>query len=162
MTNPVEYWQLQEVNSERPAPPEDDFQAMEDWETDPDAWKEPDAVPSATSSLLDRFRDLYEEKSLLDGLKAPLNQASPEFFDLVKAYWAQLARDRSPELPLTADQDEYRQMSFGDKAATAHRMNDVMRHVFDWMISHGKEPIPGWTQWQKTGVPPEMEHLIEN
>jgi hypothetical protein len=160
MTNPVEYWQLQEVMSERPAPPEDDFQTTEDWEKDPDAWKDPDAVPSPTTSLLERFEELYLDESLLDGLKAPLSEASPEFFDLLKAHWSQLARDNSPELPLTADKDEYRQLSARDKALTAHRMNEAMRHVFDWMISQGKEPIQGWPQW-RVEMPPEIEHLIE-
>lgn len=161
MSNPVEYWQLQEVMAERPTPPEDHIQASLDWETDPDAWKEPDAAPPAMKSLLDNFEDLYDEKSLVEGMRGPLATADPEFFDLVKAYWAQLKRDNSPLLPVTADANELHTLQPKDMAVTLDRMNEIMRTVFDWMISQGKMPVDGWTTWN-VALPPQLEDLLED
>ncbi|GAB2714172.1 hypothetical protein ACX801_17950 [Arthrobacter bambusae] len=161
MSNPVEYWQSQEVTSERPPAPEEDIQASLAWEADQEAWKEPQASPPFMTPLVDLFEDLYEEKSILDGLKAPVSNADPEFFDLVKAYWAQLNRDKSPLLPLTADAHQLRLMSKKDQAVTLDRTNELMAFVFDWMIAQGKEPIPGWTTWHGV-LPQELEDLLED
>ena len=159
--NPVEYRQLQEVMSERAPDRDMDVQGALDWETDPEAWKEPHSAEPYMSSLVDNFEDLYDGKSLLEGLKAPVSEADPEFFDLVKAYWAQLKRDRSPLLPLTADADELRGMSKKDQAVTLDRANELMATVFDWMLSHGKAPIPGWTSWLGV-LPQHLEDLLED
>ncbi|MGY4544366.1 hypothetical protein ACVWY0_004310 [Arthrobacter sp. UYNi723] len=161
MSNPVEQWQLQEVMSERASAPETDIEAALNWEIDPEAWKEPHAAAPHMTSLVQNFEELYEGKSLLDGLKTPLSEADPEFLDLVKAYWAQMKRDHSPLLPLTADAHELHRLSAKDMAVSLDRMNEIMRTVFDWMISQGKQPVPGWTTW-KVGLPPELEELLED
>jgi hypothetical protein len=159
--NPVEYRQLQEVMSERAPEPEEDIEGALAWERDPEAWKEPHGAAPFMGSLVENFEDLYDEKSLLLGLKAPVSEADPEFFDLVKAYWAQLKRDRSPLLPLTADADELRRMSKKDQAVTLDRANELMATVFDWMLSQGKAPIPGWTSWLGV-LPQHLEDLLED
>lgn len=161
MTNPVEYWQLQEVMAERPPAPETDVQADLAWETDPEAWKEPHCAAPYMSSLMENFEDLYDRRSLLEGLKAPVSEADPEYFDLVKAYWAQLKRDKSPLLPLTADVQELASMSRKDQAVSLDRTNELMAFVFDWMIEQGKEPIPGWRTWMGV-LPQELEDLLED
>lgn len=159
--NPMEQAQLREVMSERPTPPEDDIQASLDWETDPEAWKEPDAAPPAMRSLLDLFEDLYDEKSILDRLKTPIKDADPEFFDLVKAYWAQLSRDKSPLLPLTADENEFKALTHRDGAVTIDRLDRILETVFDWMISQGKSPVADWTEWISI-VSPQAEQYLQD
>ena len=159
--NPMEQAQLREVMSERAPSPEEDVQVSLDWETDPDAWKEPLASPPYMSPLMDLFEDLYEEKSILDRLKAPVTEADPEFFDLVKAYWAQLERDDSPLLPLTADENEFRALSPRDAAVTIDRLDRILQTVFDWMISEGKSPIHGWTEWTSI-VSPQAEQYLDD
>jgi hypothetical protein len=161
MSNPVEQWQLQEVMSERASAPETDTEAALNWESDPEAWKEPHAAAPHMTSLVQNFEELHEGKSLLDGLKSPLSEADPEFLDLVKAYWAQMKRDHSPLLPLTADAHELHRLSAKDMAVSLDRMNEIMRSVFDWMISQGKQPVPGWTTWN-VGLPPELEEWLED
>jgi hypothetical protein len=46
-------------------------------------------------------------------------------------------------------------------AVSLDRMNEIMRSVFDWMISQGKQPVPGWTTWN-VGLPPELEEWLED
>ena len=159
--NPMEQAQLREVMSERPFPPEGDVQASLAWETDPNAWKEPQASPPYMAPLVDLFEDLYDEKSILDRLKTPLTEADPEFFDLVKAYWAQLKRDNSPLLPLTADETEFMALTHKEGAITIDRLDRILETVFDWMISQGKSPIPGWTVWTSI-VSPQAEQYLDD
>lgn len=160
MSNPVEFWQLQEVMSEQAPDERTDFLTAS-WESDQEAWKNPHYAAPHMRTLVELFEDLYYGKSLLDGLKAPLSDADPEFLDLVKAYWAQLDRDRSPLLPLTADAHVLHRLAPKDMAENLDRINEIMRTVFDWMISQGKTPVPGWGTWN-VGLPPELETLLED
>jgi hypothetical protein len=161
MEDMVSRQMLREVMSEAPSDEWED-QATEDWENDPDAWKDPHYAAPRMVPLVDQFRDLYADQSLLEGLKGELGEASPEFVDLVKARWAQLVRDGDPSLPLTADSHELRALPEKDVAVTMDRMNEILRTVFDWMISQGKEPIPGWTQWLVQPGPQRMMDLLED
>lgn len=159
--NPMEQAQLREVMSERPIPPEEDIQVSLAWETDPEAWKEPVASPPYMPPLVDLFEDLYEETSILDRLQAPIKDADPEFFILVKAYWAQLKRDNSPLLPLTADENEFRALTHKEGAVTIDRLDRILATVFDWMISQGKSPVADWTEWISI-VSPQAEQYLDD
>jgi hypothetical protein len=77
----------------------------------------------------------------------------------VKAYWAQLKRDRSPLLPVTADEEEFKALPMGDAAVTIARLDLILNTVFDWMISEGKTPIRGWSQWTSIVSPQAEQHL---
>ena len=106
--NPVEYRQLQEVMSER-APDQGHGRTRSPGLGDRSGGVEGTALRGTVHELLvENFEELYDGKCLLDRLKSPVTDADPEFFDLVKAYWAQLKRDRSPLLPVTADADEFK------------------------------------------------------
>jgi hypothetical protein len=156
--NPVEQMQLREVMSER-APDERTDVLTAAWENDPEAWQDPHYSAPYMRTLVENFEELYDGKSILDRLKSPVTDADPEFFDLVKAYWAQLKRDRSSLLPVTADEEEFKALPMGDAAVTIARLDLILNTVFDWMISQGKTPIPGWSQWTSIVSPQAEQHL---
>jgi len=54
-----------------------------------------------------------------------------------------------------------RGMTKKDQAVTLDRANELMATVFDWMLSQGKAPIPGWTSWLGV-LPQHLEDLLED
>ncbi|WP_458112120.1 hypothetical protein M1D88_17985 [Arthrobacter sp. R1-13] len=114
---------------------------------DLEEWQDPHYGAPYLITLVENFEQLHDGTPILDLLKSPVTEADPEFFDLVKAYWAQLYRDGSPLLPVTADEVEFKALSKRDAAVTIERLDLILNTVFDWMTSQGKSPIPGRSEW---------------
>ena len=129
--------------------------AITAWDNDPEAWKEPLAAAPTQRSLRDQFEDLYVDRSVLEFFRAPLSEATGEFFDLVKARWVQMARDRDPQMPRTADADEFKTLSLDERIRATDRLDRLMHSVFDYLASQGRTAVPGWTEWY-TIVPENM------
>ncbi|GAB3253101.1 hypothetical protein [Arthrobacter pigmenti] len=149
--DPVHEQQVRETMSEQPESP-NDFWAEEEivlFENNRQGWKEPHEAPSHHLSLVETFDQMYTETSLLTTLRPPLSQGTDEFFDHVKALWAQRARERDPAQPPTELAD-IRALPDREKIEAMIYLDAVLATVFEWMRAQGRDPIPGLTDWPQT------------
>lgn len=161
-SDPVREQQLREAMSERAESP-NDFWIEEEiriFEKDEEGWKEPHAAPSHHLSLAETFEEMYTEESLLTTLRPPLSQGTEQFFDHVKALWAQRTRERDPHQPST-EMADIRALPTRQKIEAMVYLDGVLATVFEWMRSQDLDPIPGLTEWPQT-IPDHILARLEN
>ena len=131
------------------------------FESDPEAWKNPHFAPAYYQTLLESFEERYDEMSLFEGTGKALENATEEFEDYSMALWEQMFRDKDPQVPSVVDLEEFRTLPLPERAVIVGNLDQLLKKVFDWMISDGKTPIPGLSQWE-TLLPPKVEAYLRS